>query len=170
MKSLVPIRVDTQIKLTDAEKDCVAWHVLSGCSRNEAFTTFCRPELKGNKVVLTKVAAQFYGSEEVVSYMEAYTKMVARELDVQKKDRSYSAEEMKSRKEMAIQKLVNYVIEQSNNIEEVENKDDIIKFADKLGLLDNTDGYIESPRRYLPETCSQCRYKAFIEANCEEII
>lgn len=30
------------------------------------------------------------------------------------------------------------------------------------------DKTAEAPRRYLPESCNQCRYKIFVEQNCEE--
>lgn len=168
MKSMIPMRADSPVRLSESEKDCIAWCVLSGCSRNEAFAIFCRPELKDSRIVLEKVSAQFFGSADVISYMESYRSTVNKALTSQNTEKVFSADEMKSRKERAMQKLMNYVIEQSNNIDNVENKEDIIKFADKLGLLGSEEEVAETPRRYLPETCSRCRYKAFVEANCTE--
>jgi hypothetical protein len=43
-----------------------------------------------------------------------------------------------------------------------------IKLLDKSGVFDTDEEVMEQPRRYLPETCSQCRYKKWIEENCEE--
>lgn len=168
MKSMIPTRADIPVKLSESEKDCIAWCIISGCSRNEAFAIFCRPELKDSRIILEKVASQFFASADVISYMEAYKNAVTKALESNRVDKSYSDEEMKARKESAMQKLMNYVIEQSNNIEDADDKEAIIKFADKLGLLDVKEEVAETPRRYLPETCSRCRYKEFVEANCTE--
>lgn len=170
MKAMIPTRAEIPVKLSDTEKDCIAWYVLSGCSMTEAFATFCRPELRGSRLVLEKVTSQFFASADAISYVEAYRKLVEKTLTASKinDEKILSSEDLNKRKERAMQKLMNYVIDQSNMIETIEDKESIIKFADKLGLLDHEENAVEPPRRYLPESCSQCRYKAFIEENCEE--
>lgn len=165
MKGIVPIRANIQTSLTEEEKDCVVWWVISGRARTDCFRIFCHPELQANRTVLEKLSTQFFASAPVMEYAEAYRSLLNAPVE-KKLERSYSAEEMKSRKECAVQKLMNYIIDQSNNIDYADNKEEIIKFADKLGLLENEEVVTESPRRYLPETCSGCRYKVFVEENC----
>lgn len=156
-------------KLTDNEKDCVVWSVLSGATRSESFAIFCKPELRGSRAILDKLAAQFFASSEVVQYVAAYKETLKAALEpAPAAEKKFSPEQMKQRKEEALYKLMNYVVEESMNIENNENKDDIIKYADKLGLLDSEEVAVEAPRRYLPETCSNCRYKSFVEGNCIE--
>lgn len=163
----IPIQVKGDYNLTPAEKDCIAWYILSGCSPADAFCIFCRPELKVNKMILKKVSSEFFGSVEVQSYMSAYKAELEQTLS-QKEKEEEAPEVTQKKKERALRKLMAYVIDQANHIESVEDKESIVKLADKLGLLDIDEERVEAPRRYLPETCSNCRYRKFIEENCIE--
>lgn len=171
MKGYLLPQIETNYKLSKAEKNCIAWHVITGCNRNDAFVTFCKPELKGAKVVAEKVASQFFSSTETIEYLNAYKEYVEKAFNADRGTVSGESNdaEFKARKTDAMKKLMNYVIEQANNIEAIEDKEIIIKFADKLGLLETEEEKVEAPRRYLPETCTNCRYKKFIEENCEEV-
>lgn len=154
-------------KLESEEKDALTWYVLSGCSKAAAFGAFVRPSLIVSRPTLEKAAQQFFAGKEAIAYMEAYKQTLEKFASPEeKKPVLLTAEERKKRKEEALQRLMDYVVERSMNIESVDNVEDIIKFADKLGLLGDGGEVIEAPRRYLPETCSSCRYRRFVEDNC----
>lgn len=169
MKAFVPTRPAGDFTLSEAEKDALTWYVLSGCSKLDAFGTFVHPELKVSKVALNGATQQFFSNKEVIDYIEAYREMLTNNKPKVEKVSIASAEDRKRLKEEALQKLMDYVIEQSLNIDTVEDKESIVKLADKLGLLGDEEEVDETPRRYLPETCGNCRYKKFIEENCEEV-
>jgi hypothetical protein len=165
METIIPLRAAVQTSLTEAEQDCLVWSVLHGKTDPAYFATFCHPELADSTTLLKKLSGQFFSSIPAQEYMNAYRSLVEGKT-VQEEQKVYSPEDMKRRKQTAVQKLLNYVIDQSNNIDHIEKQEDIIKFADKLGLLDTEEERMEQPRRYLPETCGSCRYKEFVEKNC----
>ena len=80
-----------------------------------------------------------------------------------------SDEEWENKKQRALRNLAQKGYRLAENLDDEDaDVEMVVKVFDKLGWLDNDEVQQEQPRRYLPETCSQCRYKKWIEENCEE--
>lgn len=170
--SLIPMRPkNVKFNLLNEEQEGLTYYVLSGCTRETAFLKFIRPDFIGSKATAAVKAAvqQFFASKDVKDYIEAYRKTIEdllAEKDKPKPDRTGSMEERKAR---AKTKLVEFAMELANNIEAADDKEAVLKIADKVGLLDQNEQVEEQPRRYLPVTCGECEYRKFVEENCEEV-
>ena len=152
--------------LTDNEQDCLTWFVLSSCNKDDAYAMFINPAIKVSKPAWRKATDMFFDSIEAIQYINAYRSTLEVFMNPGHKPAAVSDEEKRRRKMDAIDKLTNFVIRQADNIENAENPDDIIKFAEKLGLLDSEEERVVAPQRYLPVACSECSYKKFVEENC----
>lgn len=169
MKPLIPIRPVGAVKLRANEQNCLAWYVISGCKAADAFCAFVRPDLVASPAVLDKASKQFFSTKEAMDFIEGYREVLEGVIHPEVKPTTdLSPEQRRKRKEEAIQNLTDYVVEQAMDIQNADDKEDIIKFAEKLGLLGDGDEVPEAPRRYLPESCNACAYKKFIEENCQE--
>lgn len=172
MKSLIPMYPAAyKSSLTIDEQNCLSYYVISGCKREDAFSAFVNPALKINAPTLKKVSDQFFSSKDAKDYIEAYTQTIEAVLHPAPKPAAEKTpEERKKDKENALNKLVDYVTERAVNIDAAneDEREQILKFADKLGLLGEGEEHVEAPRRYLPISCSECAYRKFVEENCEE--
>jgi len=156
--------------LLPEEMDCLSYYVLSGCPREVAFLKFARPDFIGSKAQTAVKAAtsQFFASKTAKDYMEAYKKTIDEILNppqVKEAPRG-NIEERKAR---AKTKLVEFAMSLANNIDDADDPEAVLKIADKIGLLDQEEQVAEQPRRYLPESCSTCAYRAFCEQECEDL-
>lgn len=152
--------------LKDGEKDCITWYVLSGCRREYAFARFVRPDLTLTEATLKAATKQFFSNADVIKYMEAYKKTL-QEFGNSSLNTSedYTDEERDKKKIKALKRLVDYVINQAQNIENLDDPTTLLKIADKVGFFDDGADKIEKPRRYLPVRCVECTYHSFVE-NC----
>ena len=167
---LIPIRPkNKRFGLKPEEMDCLTWYLLSGCTRDEAFLKFVRPDYIGTKnaAVVAAACKQFFSMMEVQSYLEAYKETI-QELNAPKAPR-INLDKIEDSKARAKTKLVEFAMDLINNIDSAEDPEFVLKLADKTGLLDIGDNGIEQPRRYLPVSCSDCEYRKFIEDNCERV-
>lgn len=158
--------------LTLEEQSCLSYYVISGCKREDAFVAFVNPALKVSVATLKKVTDQFFSGKDAKDYIEAYTQTLNAVLHPQPQPKSEkTVEERKKDKENALNKLIDYVTERVVNIDTAkeDEREQILKFADKVGLLDEAEEHVEVPRRYLPVSCSECVYRKFVEENCEEV-
>jgi hypothetical protein len=155
--------------LKPEEMDCLNWHILSGCPRDEAFLRFIRPDYLGNRTspAVKDAVKQFFAAEQVRRYMEEYKSTITNREKPKPEDNDAPIEERKAK---AKTKLVEFAIDLANKIDEREDADVefVLKIADKAGLLDSEGKTIEVPRRYLPVTCGECAYRKFVEENCYE--
>jgi hypothetical protein len=124
--------------------------------------------------VLKAQAEQFFASFEVSNFIREYREMLDAQgqSETTAKKEKVSAEEREERKRKALELLADDLIDQIfalRNGGEALDRETIIKMVDKIGWLGDEEVQQEQPRRYLPETCSQCRYKKWIEENCEEV-
>jgi hypothetical protein len=131
------------------------------------------PEVVGTKNVLKSRCDEFFASSDVVNFMREYRAMLDEADKTQVKSQELkpqeSDEEWDSKKQRALRNLAQKGYRLAENLDnEDADIDIVVKLFDKLGWLDNEEVQQEQPRRYLPETCSQCRYKKWIEENCEE--
>lgn len=172
MASMIPMRPKgVSIYLLNEEMDGLTYYVLSGCSRETAFLKFIRPDFIGSKATpaIKAAVSQFFGSKEAKDYIEAYKKTIQDLLEEKDKPKPDKGGSMEERKARAKTKLVEFAMELANNIEAADDKEAVLKIADKVGLLDQNEQVEEQPRRYIPVTCGECVYRKFVEENCEEV-
>jgi hypothetical protein len=154
--------------LKPEEMDCLNWHILSGCPRDEAFLRFIRPDYLGNRSspAVKDAVKQFFAMEPVKRYMEEYRNTVTEREEKPKEKPSASMEE---RKAMAKTKLVEFAMDLADGIENARDPEFVLKMADKAGLLDGEEQVEVAPQRFLAERCSDCRYRVFCEQECEDM-
>lgn len=151
--------------MSQDEQDCLTWYVLSSCKKEDAYVHFINPAMKVSPVTLKSAVKQFFDDSESLRYISAYEECL-QSLFRPKEKSKHSPEDIKKRKADAVSKITEYIINQANNIELLENPEDLVKIADKMGLFDSEETQAEAPRRYIPVGCSDCEYKKFIENNC----
>jgi hypothetical protein len=84
-----------------------------------------------------------------------------------------SQEDREERKRRALEMLADDLIDQIFALraggEEVD-RETIMKMVDRIGWLGDEEVQQEQPRRYIPASCySSCRYRAFVEQECEDL-
>ena len=170
-KSLIPLLPTSgEYNLTEEEMIALSWLVISGGSREDIFLRFLRPDFIGSKskVALKAAVTQFFAGKDVMSYMENYRDFITDYLKKSSVKEEAPKMSIDDRKNLAKNKLVEFATQLATNIEDAEDPEVVLKIADKIGLLDVQE-QVEQPRRYLPESClSGCRYRLFVEENCED--
>lgn len=170
--SIIPLRPKDYVSaLTQPEMATLTWYVLSGCTKKDAFITFCRPDMLASKAkaAFDDYVKQFYARKDVKEYLDAYEKTIDEFLHPPKKVVESTPESIEEKKSKALSKLVEFVLSEANNIDTAEDPKSILDFANKIGLFDTEEQVEEQPRRYIPVTCSECAYRKFVEENCEEV-
>lgn len=172
MASLIPMRPKSvKFDLLNEEMDGLTYYVLSGCSRDFAFLKFIRPDFVGSKAqsVVKSAVTQFFASKSAKEYMEAYRKTIEELLSPKTESTAKPSVSIEERKAKAKTKLVEFAMSLADNIEQADDKEFVLKVADKAGLLDMDEEVEEQPRRYLPVSCNSCEYRKFVEENCERV-
>jgi hypothetical protein len=164
-RSNIPMRPSgaASYKLTNAEKDCLTWYVLSGCKKEDAFKTFVHPDMVLSLSTLKEATKQFFAMKDVNDYIEAYTATLTnKQKEAPKEEMS---DELREKKKInALKRLVDYVINEAENINDLDDPTMLLKIADKVGFFDDGTSKNEAPRRYLPARCySECLYRKFCE-------
>lgn len=171
--SAIPLRPkDFSTSLTAPEQSCLTWYVLSGCTRKEAFITFARPDMLNSKAkaAIDEFVKQFFAQREAMDYIAAYEATLNEFMHpAPKKEPEKDGTSVEEKKSKALAKLVEYVLSEANHIEQSDDPKAILDYANKIGIFDMNEEAEEVPRRYLPETCGDCRYRKFVEENCEEV-
>lgn len=166
--AIIPLRPSgSKFDLKPEEMDCLTWFVLSGCPRDEAFLRFIRPDYLGNRnsPAVKDAVKQFFAMAQVRDYMEKYRDTI----NAQSRPKEKPAGSLEEKKAKAKTKLVEFAMDLADNIDQADDPEFVLKIADKAGLLDQDEEVVEQPRRYLAEDCDGCRYRKFIEENCEEV-
>lgn len=152
---------DRRYKLTVEEQNCLTWHALSGCSREEAYRIFVRPDLAISKINLRTIATQFFSSMEARAYLSSYENYLNSN---GQETESTEQEPIEKRTASAKLKFTDKVLSKMmGEVETIDEMDAIAKLADRVGVLDEKEEGSEAPRRYLPERCCECSYKSFVE-------
>lgn len=156
--------------LSQYEQAGLTYYVISGCTKKEAFVTFIRPDFikSSAKAALDDHVKQFFSNREVRDYLEAYEKTLDEFLNPSK-PKEKPAGTLEERKAKAKTKATEFAISLADNIEQADDPEFVLKLMDKVGLLDQDEQVEEEPRRYLPETCNSCAYRAFCEQNTEDM-
>lgn len=176
MASVIPLRPrNKKYSLTKEQQDCLTYYVITGCTRQEAFLLFFPEFLKYevDKVVkgkLTKAGEQycrqFFATAEVNDYIRDYKKTIG---EKKAPNNACGPEIDDSRKDNALKSLFDHVMNLVESSTELDA--DTLKVATeifkKLGWLKDEEEQQEAPRRYLPEKCSDCLYKSFVESHIE---
>lgn len=149
------------IKKNDA--DCLTYSVLMGEKNEDAFRLFHR-EYTDSAGKLTaigrKACKQFFMYARNREYMDAYREELARFVEVGK-----VAAIDETRKDRALKALLDQAmgLVESGTELDPDTLKTVSEIFKKIGLLKDDAEQEIPPIRYLPERCSQCRYKQFID-------
>lgn len=171
MAAMIPLRPANYVSsLPQPEQSALTWFVISGCSKKDAYMLFARPEmaLAKTKASVDGFLNQFFSRVEVREYLDAYRKTLEDFLHPAAKPVK-SKGSLEERKAVAKAKAVEFAIALADNIDQADDPEAVLKLMDKVGLLDGDEEVVEQPRRYLPESCGNCRYRAFCEDNTEDL-
>lgn len=161
----IPLRPSRKgYTLSEKEKNCLTWYVLSGCKREEAYQIFIRPDLVVSKKNLSTATSQFFTAMEVREYISAYRALLEGKT-VSENEAEPTEEDKEKRKAKAVDSFTDKVIDKMNgSIESVEEMDAVAKMADRVGMFDEKEAVESAPVRVLPARCkSECRYRLFVE-------
>lgn len=162
----------SQLKKTD--KEIVAYAVLFGADNQTAFMRFhpeyCLPQGGMNQAGKTE-AKHFWSYGKTREYREAYEATIEEFLGRRHGASKTSVslvidDERKEKARIALYNKVLMLIEGDGELDP-----DVLKIAvdmaKKLSIVADDIVEQEVPRRYLPERCSSCSYKQFIDAHVE---
>ena len=162
----LPLRRKNQKKynLSDNEMNSLVWYTLSGCKREEAFMLFVRPDLSISRQNLVKATNQFFAMFDVRDFLNEYNKTLSDFYTNKEKPRE-SKQSREDRVGNAVKKFTDKVMDAMDDADSIEisEMDTLAKLADRVGILGKNEEVEEKPRRYLPETCSWCSYRKFVE-------
>lgn len=162
----LPLRPKNQKKynLSDNEMNSLVWYTLSGCKREEAFMLFVRPDLSISRQNLVKATNQFFAMFDVRDFLNEYNKTLSDFYSNKEKPRE-SKQSREDRVGNAVKKFTDKVMDAMDDADSIEisEMDTLAKLADRVGILGKNEEVDEKPRRYLPETCSWCSYRKFVE-------
>lgn len=176
MAAIVPIRPKyKRYSLSKEQQDCLTYYVLMGCTKQDAFLLFFPEFLKYDgsgrvlKGKLTKAGEQyckqFFATAEVNDYIRDYKKT----FEEKETSENIGEDDREKRAGEAVKKFTDKIVDKmGGDFETVDEMDAIAKLADRVGVLDDKEKVEEKPRRYLPQTCSSCSYKVFVESNIEQ--
>lgn len=158
-------------KQTKAEKDMMSYIVLYGCSNSAAYALFNRHLLdkngKLNKAGQSE-CRMFFSHPNNIAYMDA---MRAHLEALTKGTVKVASSDVinDSRKDNALKVLVNRALSLMEKGEDLDPETIklIADIAVKLKLVKEEQEEQEAPRRYLPERCSACVYRSFVEGHVE---
>lgn len=171
-KSKIPMRPSGKYNLSGSDQDALSWYYLSGESQTEVYRKFIRPDLQTSKAALDKLAKAFFAEKEVRKYLSDYEETINALFEPKEKPKpakTLTEEEMKERIMKSIGKLKEFALDQADIIDTLEDPGEVIKLWKSLELFGGEEEVVEAPRRYLPTMCSECRYKAFCEQECEDL-
>lgn len=166
------MRPSGKYNLSGPDQDALSWYYLSGESQTEVYRKFIRPDLQTSKAALDKLAKAFFAEKEVRKYLSDYEETINALFEPKEKPKpakTLTEEEMKERIMKGIDKLKEFAFDQADIIDTLDEPGEVIKLWKSLGLFGDEEEVVEAPRRYLPEMCSECRYKVFCEQECEDL-
>ena len=161
-------------QLKKADRLIVAYAVLFGVGNQEAFRLY-HPEYLTADGKLNdagkKASSMFWNYGKVKDYREQYEKELAEFLGKSNKtDKSdmTDAEELTEEEKKNLKgKFANKVyraLGTAEGLEELKTAADLGKAAK---IIKEEEVQVEAPRRYLPERCSACLYRSFVESHVE---
>lgn len=172
--SLIPRRPQCiESKLTVLEKNCIEYAVAFSAKNEEAFLLF-HPEYITSDGKLSNEGKRrckdFFSYSKNKEYRDAYTAYLKEFLNDDKgKSEAHLIEVDESRKDKALKSLLNQAMSmvESGDTLDPDTLKVLTEIFKKLGILKDEVEEQEAPRRYLPERCSACSYRSFVESNVE---
>lgn len=172
--SLIPRRPQfIESKLTVLEKNCIEYAVAFSAKNEEAFLLF-HPEYITSDGKLSNEGKRrckdFFSYSKNKEYRDAYTVYLKEFLSGDKgKGETHLIEVDESRKDKALKSLLNQAMSmvESGDTLDPDTLKVLTEIFKKLGILKDEVEEQEAPRRYLPERCSACSYRSFVESNVE---
>lgn len=174
-KKRLPIKPNTTTRYSFNEKEKLALccYCMFECSKQTAFS-LAHPELSGTPNLLKRKTDEFFMSSDAVGFITEYRAFLEAETEVKvvapEKTIAFSNEDREERKRRALELLADDLVDQIYALRDGDggvDRETILKMVDRIGWLGDEEVKIEEPRRYLPESCSRCRYKLWIEENCD---
>lgn len=170
---LIPNRPNPDTsKIPASDKDMIAYMVAFNVPNQKAFALW-HPEFLDSSGKLNKTGraacTQFFNYSKNREYADAYKRTLAEFLE--QKDNGTPDDEIEineSTKKARVQDMLGRLIKMAK-----ANPDDpdLVKLEGeiykKIGWFDESTEAQEAPRRYLPERCSACAYRSFVESNVE---
>lgn len=173
-EELIPRRpASIDIKIPAADKNCIEYAVVFQARNEDAFLLF-HPEFRTIEGRLNqsgkRACREFFAYSRNREYRDAYTDLLRRRLSGTGDGGRGTGDERfgevdGARKEKALRAFVERTLSLMEQGEDLD-PDTVKVIADiavKLRLIKEETRQEEPPRRYLPERCSECRYKLFIE-------
>lgn len=173
MRNMIPKRPEPDgIPIPAIDKDTVVYAVLMGAANETAFARF-HPEFLDADGTLTiqgkRKSKDFWQYAKVRNFKDAYVAYITEWLG--NKDsvaENESAEISEDKKRQTISKMLNQLVKLigSGDLtgDDLKTYSEIMK---KVGWLKDDVEEQEKPRRYLPERCSSCNYRSFVESHVE---
>ena len=174
-KKRLPIKPNTATRysLNEKERLALCCYCMFECSKQTAFS-LAHPELSGTPNILKHKTDEFFMSSEAVGFITEYRAFLETGTEVEvaapEKTKTFSNEDREERKRKALELLADDLVDQIYALRDGDegiDRETILKMVDRIGWLGDEEVRVEAPRRYLPESCSRCRYKIWIEENCE---
>lgn len=156
-----------QVKKLD--RQIIRTAVLLGLDNQSAFALYHAEYIDGRGKLNDagkRECSHFWSYGKNREYREAYEKCVDEFFNGGRR-KHVETDIDDTRIEGALKKLLNQAIgllDSGDNLDPDSVKT-IVEVFRKMNLLKDEEEVQERPRRYLPETCSACRYKQFIDEN-----
>lgn len=162
-----------EYKIPAADKDLIGYVVAFGVPNQKAYALW-HPESLDEAGRLNKTGkgacTQFFSYARNKEYADAYKATLLKFLGMeQSEDVDLDNPEIsESTKKRTITKMLNRLVKLigDGNLtsDDLKNYSEIMK---KVGWLKDEVEEQEKPRRYLPERCSACSYRSFVESHVE---
>lgn len=164
----IPLRPkNKRYDMSAEEMDCLAWYVISGCKKEDAYMIFVRPDLKNVPKLKKEYANQFFSSADARNFVSDYKRLL--DSVEEKGNKELSDESREKRKKDAQKNIEDKTIDiMLGDLETIEELDAVVKVADRIGALAEKEVTDVKPQRYLCELCSRCVYKSFVESHVEQ--
>lgn len=160
-------------KIPASDKDMIAYMVAFSIPNQKAFALW-HPEFLDSSGKLNKTGraacTQFFNYSKNREYADSYAAYLKEFLGSDKgKSETHLIEVDESRKDKALKSLLNQAMSmvESGDTLDPDTLKVLTEIFKKLGILKDEVEEQEAPRRYLPERCSACSYRSFVESNVE---
>lgn len=171
---LIPNRPNPDTsKIPASDKDLLSYAIAFSIPNQKAFALW-HPEFLDSSGKLNKTGraacTQFFNYSKNREYADSYAAYLKEFLSGDKgKSETHLIEVDESRKDKALKSLLNQAMSmvESGDTLDPDTLKVLTEIFKKLGILKDEVEEQEAPRRYLPERCSACTYRCFVESNVE---
>lgn len=171
---LIPNRpIPDESKIPAGDKDMLSYSIAFAIPNQKAFALW-HPEFLDSSGKLNKTGraacTQFFNYAKNREYADAYRQTLAKFIGKGSGISTPTTEDIsESKVDWALKELSRQAIsllEKGGELE-ADTVKTIVEVFKKMNLLKDDVEQVEAPRRYLPERCSACSYRSFVESNVE---